>query len=135
MILLDTNVCIGILKGHTVLVERLRQYNVDEVKLCSVVKAELYYGALASTRVAENLVNVEHFVQQFASLPFDDICAKAYGNVRAALKSKGQPIGANDMMIAATALAYSAILITHNVREFGRVPELRYEDWEAESTS
>ena len=67
---------------------------------------------------------------QFDSLPFDDAAAEAYGRLRAELARRGMPIGPNDLMIAAIALAYGFTLVTHNTSEFSRVPGLRLEDWE-----
>ena len=71
------------------------------------------------------------FVDQFVSLPFDDRCALIYGRLRADLANAGTPIGSNDLLIAAIALANDLILVTHNVREFSRVRGLKLEDWES----
>lgn len=68
-----------------------------------------------------------------ASLPFDDQCAEEYGLLRDELDRAGTPIGPNDLLIAATARAHGVVLVTHNVREFSRVPELRTEDWESDA--
>lgn len=74
---------------------------------------------------------ITSFWEPFTSLPFGDDGAEQYGLIRAELKRQGRPIGANDLLIAATALAYDLTLVTHNTREFSRVPGLRLEDWEA----
>jgi tRNA(fMet)-specific endonuclease VapC len=132
MYLLDTNACIRILNGSSVsLIERLRSVPRSLVRLSSVVKAELFYGARKSTRTAENLRLLERFFDTIASLPFDDRCASEYGLLRQELDRAGTPIGPNDLLIAATARAHHAILITNNVREFSHVSELRLEDWES----
>jgi len=132
MYLLDTNACIRILNGTSPsLAERLRFIPRSQLRLSSVVKAELLYGARKSSRVAENLRLLERFFNTIASLPFDDGCAEEYGLLREELDRAGTPIGANDMLIAATARAHHAILVTHNVREFSRVADLRLEDWES----
>jgi tRNA(fMet)-specific endonuclease VapC len=73
---------------------------------------------------------LEAFFGNLASLSFDDLAAEVYGRVRAYLAQQGQLIGPNDLLIAATALAYGATLVTHNTREFGRVPRRQIEDWE-----
>ncbi len=130
MILLDTNTCVGFLKGHPNIVERLGQHHHGEVRLSSVVKAELYYGAWASAQTAKNLLSLERFCRPFVSLSFDDLCAGVYGRLRADLRRMGKPIGPNDMLIATTALAHGLTLVTHNVREFAQVPGLKLEDWE-----
>lgn len=133
MYLLDTNACIGILKGISPsLAERLRFVPRTQIRLSSVVKAELLYGARKSGRIADNLRLLEEFFGTVASLPFDDRCAEAYGLIREELERAGTPIGPNDLLIAATARAHSAVLVTRNVREFSRVTDLRIEDWESD---
>jgi tRNA(fMet)-specific endonuclease VapC len=131
VLLLDTNVCVDILKGSEAVVERLGRLTPSQLVLCSVVKAELYHGARSSSAVARNLASVERFCRPYRSLPFDDDCARVYGQIRTELKRSCQMIGSNDLMIAATAIATKVTLVTHNVREFSRVPELLLEDWEA----
>ena len=132
MHLLDTNACIRILNGSSPqLVERLREHAPTEIALCAVVKAELLFGARRSQRVQENLRLLETFFAPFDSLAFDDRCAEHYGAIRAELAAAGTIIGPNDLMIAATARAHDAVLITHNTDEFARVVGLRLEDWEA----
>lgn len=131
MFLLDTNACIRLLNGTSpALSDRLRQVDPSEVCLCSVVKAELMYGARRSTRVAENSDLLRHFFLPFQSFAFDDPCADHCGRVRAELAARGTPIGPNDLLIAATALAHNLTLVTRNSREFSRVTGLRLEDWE-----
>jgi len=132
MYLLDTNACIRIMKGISPrLAERLRFVPRTQVRLSSVVKAELIYGARKSGRIADNLRVLEEFFGTVASLPFDDRCAEEYGLIRAELERAGTPIGPNDVLIAATARAHGAVLVTHNVREFSQVAGLRIEDWES----
>jgi tRNA(fMet)-specific endonuclease VapC len=132
MYLLDTNACIRFLNGTSPsLTERLRVVPRVQVRLSSVVKAELLYGARKSGRIAENLRLLERFFDTIASLPFDDLCADEYGLLREELERAGTPIGPNDLLIAATARAHGAVLVTNNVREFSCVPELRIEDWES----
>lgn len=135
MYLLDTNACIRLLNKTSIpLVHRLQQYDPSEIRLCSVVKAELLYGARRSARVAENLRTLQRFFAPFICLPFDDRCAEHYGVIRADLTRAGTPIGPNDLMIAATAITHNLTLITHNTREFARVIGLQIEDWELEES-
>lgn len=127
---LDTSVCIPLINGSDpALADRLLAQEPHSVVLCSVVKAELYFGASNSARVAENLDRVERFCRVFESLPFDDQAARVYGSIRAQLRREGRPIGANDLLIAAIATATSASLITRNHEEFRRVPGLALEVW------
>ncbi len=129
--LLDTNTCIQFLNGRNRSVpERLRQVRRGDVVLCSVVKAELLFGAFKSQRREQTIAKIEQFVQDFASLPFDDSAALHYGRIKAHLQKSGRIIGPNDLMIAAIAVANDLVLVTHNRREFERVPGLVIEDWE-----
>ncbi|MCL4265863.1 MAG: type II toxin-antitoxin system VapC family toxin [Anaerolineae bacterium] len=130
--LLDTNVCIRFLTGRSEKVKlRLQQINPDEIAVCSVVKAELFYGARRSNNPEKSLQAQIQFLNQFKSFSFDDSTAVAYGSIRADLAAKGTPIGPNDLMIAAIVLSNDLTLITHNVSEFGRIGALKIEDWES----
>jgi tRNA(fMet)-specific endonuclease VapC len=130
--LLDTNVCIRILNGSSPPVAaRLQATNPAEVRLSAVVKAELLYGARKSTRIDDDLRLLRRFFTPFVSLPFDDRCAEEAGLIRLDLERSGRPIGPNDLLIAASARAHDLVLVTHNRREFGRIPGLRVEDWES----
>jgi len=130
--LLDTNVCIRYLNGRAPAVrDRLLDQPPTDVVVCSVVKAELFYGAGRSRDPARSLSVQHQFLRPFRSLPFDDRAAEIAGAVRARLADLGTPIGAYDLQIAAIALAHGCTLVTHNVREFRRVPDLALEDWEA----
>lgn len=132
--LLDTNACIQFLRHRDSAVGRkLAAVNRSDVVLCSVVKAELYYGIQRSSRPDHDGVTLRQFLANFVSLPFDDRAAEEYGRIRARLASQGVLIGPNDLMIAAIALANDASLVTHNTREFQRVPDLQVVDWEASS--
>lgn len=133
MFLLDTNVCIRLLnQKHDGIAKNFRQHHPTEIALCSIVKAELLYGARHSQHVEANLQLLNRFFAPLASLSFDDRCAEEAGQLRADLTAQGRPIGPNDLLIAATARARDAVLVTHNTREFTRVTGLRLEDWEEE---
>ena len=129
--LLDTNACIRILNDRSDnLIQRFRQTSSSELLLCAVVKAELTYGAYKSQKRAENLRLLKSFFEPLKSIGFDDSCVEYYGQIRHLLEQEGTPIGPNDTMIAAIAIANDLILVTANEREFSRVPGLRYENWE-----
>jgi len=129
--LLDTNTCIRLLnRTHPKILKRYRRASPSEISICSIVKAELFYGARHSKRVEENLSRLSLFFSPLSRLSFDDRCAEEYGQIRADLSVQGKLIGPNDLMIAAIARAHDAILVTHNVGEFSRVTGLRIEDWE-----
>lgn len=127
--LVDTNVCIAWLKGERAVREAWLELAPEDVLLSSVVRAELLYGARHSQHVSSNLRKLEALFAAMVSVPFEDRAADQYGLVRAQLTAAGQPIGPNDLMIAATALAHDAILVTRNAREFNRVAGLRVEVW------
>jgi len=121
--LLDTDICIHLLNAREPeLIKRLGAHQPADIALCSIVLAELLWGARNSRRTEENLSRVR-------SLPFDDTSAEHYGSIRARLAAQGQPIGPNDTLIAAIARANEAVVVTRNTREFSRVPGLEIEAW------
>lgn len=130
--LLDTNTCVEYLNGRSrQVMEAFQGKALSDIALCSVVKAELHYGAMRSRNPQDALAKLGTFLAPFRSLPFDDQCAAEYGRIRARLAQVGSLIGPNDLLIAAIAVVHRATLVTHNVREFSRVDGLLYEDWEA----
>ncbi|BAW96683.1 PilT protein domain protein [[Synechococcus] sp. NIES-970] len=132
--LLDTNVCIVYLKGNNKLLRiKLESHEPSELIVCSVVRFELFYGAIKSQKKVENIKQQQLFLKNFSSLFFDDQAAQYCGEIRAHLEKQGLPIGAYDQQIAAITLAHDLTLITHNVREFSRIPNLKIEDWEVSS--
>jgi tRNA(fMet)-specific endonuclease VapC len=131
MYMLDSNTCIQFLNGRSTHVERrLRGTKPSNIKLCSIVKAELLYGAFRSNNPSASLARLETFFAPFESIPFNDTAAAEYGRIRGHLAGAGTLIGPNDLMIAAIAKCRQLTLVTHNTREFSRVPGLSIEDWE-----
>jgi tRNA(fMet)-specific endonuclease VapC len=129
--LLDTNSWSQFLNGRSEKIrQRLEATPPGEIALCSVVKAELLYGAVKSARPAENLARIESLAERFVSFPFDDDAAQVYGVLRARLERSGMQIGPNDLLIAAIAVTRGATIVTHNTREFTRVEELALKDWQ-----
>ena len=132
--LLDTNTCIRYLNRRSEsIIRRLEALSPDDVAVCSVTKAELFFGAFKSNNPSKALERQRAFLAPLASLPFDDAAAEVYAEVRARLEARGTPIGPNDLLIASIALAHGLTLVTHNVREFGRVDGLDIEDWDVEA--
>jgi tRNA(fMet)-specific endonuclease VapC len=128
--LLDTNICVAFLNQKDAGLRRhFQKTDSDDVKLCSIVKAELLYGARNGTRVEANLATLARFFDLFESLTFDDAAAEHYGLLRVHLRRAGTPIGANDLLIASIALAADSTLVTRNQDEFHRVPGLRVQTW------
>jgi tRNA(fMet)-specific endonuclease VapC len=131
LFLLDTNTCIEYLrKRNPTVISNIHAQPPDELRVCSVVVAELYFGAFKKPQPASNFAVLTAFLSVFLSLPFEDRAAKIYGQVRADLETKGTPIGPNDLMIAAIALAHDLTLATHNTSEFSRVSGLKLVDWQ-----
>ena len=131
MYLLDSNVCIQLLnKKHVGIEQHFRLHSPAEIVLCSIVKAELLFGARHSQRVSVNLQLLKQFFAPLKSLPFDDRCAEEYAQIRADLTAQGKIIGPNDMLIAAISRAHNATLVTHNIGEFSRIVGIKIEDWE-----
>jgi len=128
---LDTNACIQIVRGRCEpLHSRLEQGHWKDLALCSIVWAELLVGAHLSPRGYEQeRTRIEPF-RQLPLLPFDQTAAEHYAEIRTHLQRVGQLIGERDLMIAAITRAHGLTLITHNIREFERVPGLAFEDWE-----
>lgn len=127
---LDTNICIYFLKGeHENIRIRLLEKHPDEIKICSIVKAELLLGAEKSVRKEENGKKVNEFLFPFEIAAFGEKESVSYAKIRAKLEKEGRIIGPNDLLIAATVLANDGILITNNVAEFERVKGLALENW------
>jgi tRNA(fMet)-specific endonuclease VapC len=126
--LLDSNAVIALMKGHDGFLARIRQHHPRDFAISSIVVHELFYGARRGQRTTENLVRIESL--RFEVLSFDREDARHAGEVRAMLAAAGTPIGPYDVLIAGQAIARGLTLITHNVREFQRVPALNLEDWE-----
>jgi tRNA(fMet)-specific endonuclease VapC len=129
---LDTNICIFYLNGNFPFVsEKLRAIPRNNIKLSSIVVAELCYGASKSQQREHNLSQCSQFIALYDIIPFEREAALIYGEIRANLETKGMTIGGNDFIIAATVLANKAILVTNNIKEFSRVDGLILEDWTA----
>lgn len=129
--LLDTNVCIRIINGRSTFArQKLISYPSEQIIVCSIVRAELFYGASKSQTPEATRRKQDLFLKPFVSLSFDDSAANTYGRIRADLEQAGTPIGPLDLQIAAIALTHHLTLVTHNIREFSRIPHLQLEDWE-----
>lgn len=132
--LLDTNTCIRFINGRSPSI-RAKMLTIDdsEIVISTIVQAEMYAGSAKSQTPQRSREIQKEFFRRFATIPFDTQAARIYGDIRGQLETQGTPIGGNDLLIAATAIAHDFILVTHNTREFGRVSDLKMEDWEEES--
>src|SRR5437762_617244 len=121
--LLDTNVWVQFLRNRSALVvQRIQARQPSELRICSVVVAELYNGCLRSAKPAANRGQVDQVLQPYLNLPFDGAAADVHAQIRYHLELLGMPIGPYDSQIAAIALANGCTLVTHNTTEFSRVP-------------
>lgn len=134
MYLLDTNICIYLMKNtYPHLLDRLLSIDPGDAAVSSVTVYELEYGAAKSGWGERTRENLRLFLSPFEILPFDAGDAVAAGRIRAFLAAQGNPIGPYDIQIAAQGIARGITVVTHNTREFSRVPGLRLEDWVAGS--
>ena len=131
MWMLDTNICSYVLRRHPLTVKaRFDQVGPDQLAISTVVLAELLFGAVQHPiKGAEIRQDIDDMVRRLVVMPWSAQAADEYSRLRAFLQRQGTPIGNMDLLIAAHALAENAVLVTNNLREFGRVPGLRLENW------
>lgn len=133
--MLDTNTCIYLMTGNQAvwqqnILARLESLGAsEEVCLSSIVVSELNYGVQKSRWRKANGSLLQEFLMDFQISAYDEAAAQRYGPIRTALEKKGHPIGPLDTLIAAHAVSLDMVLVTHNAREFARVPGLRVENW------
>lgn len=127
--LLDTNIVIYVIKRRPIEVMETFNQNASRMAISSITLAELIYGAEKSSKPAHNYAVIEDFTSRLEVLPYSAKAAQHYGSIRAALEKIGQPIGVNDIHIAAHARSEGLVLVTNNLREFERVPALLLEKW------
>ena len=129
--LLDTNICIYIIneKPEKVL-RKFEQYPVSEFGISSITQAELQYGVEKSKNKNTNQNALDEFLLPLTILPFHGKkLVTCFGEIRALLESKGKTIGPLDMLIAAHALSLDLTIISNNIKEFSRIPNLKCENW------
>ena len=132
MYLLDTNLCIYVMKtSYPALTQKVLSYRPSDLCISSVTVYELEYGAAKSNWGDKTRNSMQMFLAPFNIIDFDSRDAAAAGIIRGLLEKQGNPIGPYDVQIAGQAIAKSLILVTHNVSEFGKVPNLTVEDWVA----
>ena len=127
--LLDTNIVIYVIKRRPIEVLNTFNINASRMAISVVTLAELLHGAEKSSQPASNLAVVEDFCSRLQILPYTPKAAQHYGSIRASLEIIGQPIGVNDLHIAAHARSEGLVLVTNNAREFAKVPALQIENW------
>jgi tRNA(fMet)-specific endonuclease VapC len=129
-LMLDANICIYLIKQQPLtVIKRFLSQPVGEIGISSITAAELAYGVSKSRHASKNRHALEQFLAPLEVAAFDQAAAWSYGRLRAQLEAKGTPIGSMDVLIAAHALSLGVRLVSNNLREFRRVPDLRLENW------
>ena len=130
MYLLDTNICIYIIKKKPVdILKTLKIKSKKDIYVSSITIAELEYGVAKSQFPEKNKISLIEFLSIFNILPFDDTDAVEFGMIKTDLEKKGNIIGPMDLLLAAQAKTKKLILVTNNVKEFERVEGLKIENW------
>ncbi len=130
MYLLDTNIISYWMRGDPRLINKIKSYSPSDLSLSTITLAEIYYGIEKSTvKKKERRLKIEHIKSELDIYPFNEQAAVKYGAIRAALEKLGKPISERDTQIASIALANKLCIVTHNTKEFSRIPKLKVEDW------
>ena len=127
--LLDTNIAIYVIKRRPLEVLATFNQHAGRMAISAITLSELYHGAEKSARTSQNLEVIEEFASLLEVLPYTAKAAQHYGSIRSALEKAGQPIGVNDLYIAAHARSEGLVLVSNNLREFDRVEGLLTENW------
>src|SRR5438105_3669705 len=130
--LLDTNVCVSLIRNKTPqVVQILAAHPISDIGISSITVAELQYGVQKSSNPEQNQQALDLVLVPLTILDFNYEAAISYDRIRAHLEAQGTPIGSLDTLIAAQALGHRLTLVTNNIKEFSRVPDLAIEDWTA----
>jgi len=128
--LLDTNICIYLIKKHPPeVLARFQQIQLKQLYIPTITLFELYYGIEKNNSHQRNILALENFIAPLTVVDFTLDAAKKAATIRNTLQKKGTPIGAYDIQIAAIALSLDMTLLTNNTREFERVNGLKLENW------
>lgn len=128
--LLDTNICVYIIRQKPAKVfRRFRKLSIGQVGISTITYCELSFGVQKSQQVSRNEAALELFIGPLEIVPYPKEAALTYGRIRAQLEKSGQTIGPLDTLIAAHALYADVTLVTNNLREFSRIPNLKVENW------
>lgn len=131
MYLLDTDILIYSLKGHAAVCENLEKHRADPLAVSVISLMELYYGAHKSRHPESNLAKVRTIEAAFRIIHVGPECAASFGSLKAGQEAKGLRLDDFDLALAAASLAHNLVLVTNNVRHFGRIDGLRLENWAA----
>ena len=130
MYLLDTNICIFLIKKkNPLLIEKLKKYYNKGIFISSLTLAELEYGVENSDHKEKNRLSLIEFLTIFEILNFEQKDTQSYGMIKSDLRKSGKMVGAIDALLAAQAISRNLIFVTNNTKEFERINNLRIEDW------
>jgi tRNA(fMet)-specific endonuclease VapC len=130
--MLDTDACIALIKRRPEGMRlRLTHLSPEEIGVSGIVAAELWFGVAHSEKKKQNEAALKDFLNYATLLDWPGEAAPLYGQIREGLQKRGTPIGGMDLLIAAHALFLETVLVTNNIREFERIPNLKLENWEA----
>ncbi len=128
--LIDTNICIYIMNKRPIeIIHKFKQFGIGEIGVSTITVSELQYGVVKSKNRKLNKQRVEEFLAPLEIIPYDEIAANTYGDMRHKLEKRGGLIGPLDLLIAAHALSKNLVLITNNEKEFKRVKNLKVRNW------
>jgi tRNA(fMet)-specific endonuclease VapC len=133
--MLDTDLCIRGLRHRPAGLRQRFSQQIGALSISTIVFTELLVGAAKSNRPMENRREIDRFTARLDVLAFDDNAAAHAADIRATLERRGQSIGGYDTLIAGHARSRGLIVVTGNLREFGRIQGLRTEDWLGETSS
>lgn len=126
--LLDTDTCIYWLKNITSVTNKIQTIGWENICICNITVAELYFGAYNSQKVPENLTRAEKFIQDIEVIDLDNNAVKEFGELKAELRKIGQPVADFDLLIASVAITRNHILVTNNTRHYSRISQLKLEN-------
>lgn len=130
MFLIDTNICIYLIKNkYDYLHEKVEKEGSDKIAVSAITVAELEFCIAKSKYPESNKLALLEFLAPFEIIPFTELDCESFGELRAYLNQKGTPIGPYDLQIAAQCLSRDLTLVSNNIKEFERVPNLKYENW------
>ena len=128
--LLDTNVCIAVMRNHAKVIKRIAAVPPGDCAVSTVTSYELFTGVEKCANPAKERAKVELLLKTIEELPFDSAAARDAGRIRAILEAQGQMIGTYDLLLAGQALTLSVTLVTANTKEFSRVPGILLDNWQ-----
>lgn len=130
MYLLDTNIISYWMRGDLQVIQKIKTCSPADLALSMITLAEIYYGIeKSSIKKKKRRLKIERIKSQLELYPFNEAAAKKYSAIRAAVEKQGKPISERDLQIAAIALANKLCVVTHNTKKFGRIAQLKVEDW------